>query len=180
MTTAVHCAPLAALLRRCCWLALALAIACQADASAPVDTCSGAFCTTLDLATFDALAPTQPTTAAAQPTNLALRFTDTSAGVGTDKSTWLAKVSAVLGLVVGEGLRGHRPGPAAARRVRRRVGGHGRAPAPRARTVGLRDHVPGRVTAPARSSSVPIVGSPPDHAVDLRRPERHRRAPEAR
>ena len=85
-------APLAMLL-----VALALASPARADASAPVDTCSGAFCTTLDLGTFDALAPTQPTTAAAQPTNLALRFTDTSAGVGTDKSTWLAKVSAALG-----------------------------------------------------------------------------------
>ncbi len=85
-------APLAMLLA-----ALALASSDRADASAPVDTCSGAFCTTLDLGTFDALAPTQPTTAAAQPTNLALRFTDTSAGVGTDKSTWLAKVSAALG-----------------------------------------------------------------------------------
>jgi hypothetical protein len=69
----------------------------HAAAQAPQNTCSGAFCVTFDLTTYDALAPTQPTTAAAQPTNLALRFTDTSPSVGTDKSTWLAKVSAVLG-----------------------------------------------------------------------------------
>ena len=69
----------------------------QAVAPAPQNTCSGAFCVTFDLVTYDALAPTQPTTAAAQPTNLALRFTDTSSAVATDKSTWLAKVSAVLG-----------------------------------------------------------------------------------
>ena len=69
----------------------------HAVAPAPQNTCSGAFCVTFDLVTYDALAPTQPTTAAAQPTNLALRFTDTSSAVATDKSTWLAKVSAVLG-----------------------------------------------------------------------------------
>ena len=69
----------------------------HAAAPAPQNTCSGAFCVTFDLATYDALAATQPTTAAAQPTNLALRFSDTSPTVGTDKSTWLAKVSAVLG-----------------------------------------------------------------------------------
>src|SRR5690349_4949195 len=69
----------------------------HAAAQAPQNTCSGAFCVTFDLTTNDAFAPTQPTTAAAQPTNLALRFTDTSPSVGTDKSTWLAKVSAVLG-----------------------------------------------------------------------------------
>jgi hypothetical protein len=69
----------------------------QAGAPEPQDTCSGAFCVAFDLATLDALAPTQPTAAAAQPTNLALRFTDTSSAVATDKSTWLAKVSAVLG-----------------------------------------------------------------------------------
>jgi len=69
----------------------------HAAAPAPQNTCSGAFCVTFDLVTYDALAPTLPTTAAAQPTNLALRFTDTSSAVATDKSTWLAKVSAVLG-----------------------------------------------------------------------------------
>lgn len=69
----------------------------HAAAPAPQNTCTGAFCVTFDLVTYDALAPTQPTTAAAQPTNLALRFTDTSSAVATDKSTWLTKVSAVLG-----------------------------------------------------------------------------------
>ena len=69
----------------------------HAVAPAPQNTCSGAFCVTFDLVPYDALAPTQPTTAAAQPTNLALRFTDTSPAVGADKSRWLAKVSAVLG-----------------------------------------------------------------------------------
>ena len=69
----------------------------HAAAPAPQNTCSGAFCVTFDLVAYDALAPTLPTTAAAQPTNLALRFTDTSSAVATDKSTWLAKVSAVLG-----------------------------------------------------------------------------------
>jgi hypothetical protein len=69
----------------------------HAAAPAPQNTCSGAFCVTVDLAASDALAPTRPTTSAAQPTNLALRFTDTSPTVGTDKSTWLAQVSAVLG-----------------------------------------------------------------------------------
>jgi hypothetical protein len=65
--------------------------------AAPQNACSGAFCTTFDLGTFDALAPTQATTAAGQPTNLALRFTDSSPSVATDKSLWLAKVSAQLG-----------------------------------------------------------------------------------
>ncbi len=69
----------------------------HAAAPAPQNTCSGAFCVTFDLTAYDAFAPTQPTAAAAQPTNLALRFTDTSPTVATDKSTWLAKVSAVLG-----------------------------------------------------------------------------------
>ena len=63
----------------------------------PQDACSGEFCATVDLATYDALAPTQPTTTAGQPTNLALRFTDTSPAVATNKATWLAKVWAVLG-----------------------------------------------------------------------------------
>jgi hypothetical protein len=65
--------------------------------AAPQSSCAGAFCSALDLGTFDALAPTQATTAAAQPTNLALRFTDTSGAVASDPSTWLARVSAVLG-----------------------------------------------------------------------------------
>src|SRR5688572_3501322 len=69
----------------------------HAAAPAPQNTCSGAFCVTFDLAALDALAPSQPTAAAAQPTNLALRFGDTSPTVATDKSTWLAKVSAALG-----------------------------------------------------------------------------------
>ena len=64
---------------------------------APQNNCAGAFCATFDMATNDAFAPTLPTAAAAQPSNLALRFTDTSPTVGTDKSQWLAKVSAVLG-----------------------------------------------------------------------------------
>jgi hypothetical protein len=64
--------------------------------AAPQDGCSGAFCTTFDLGTFDAAAPTQGTTAAAQPTNLALHFADKAPST-TDKSTWLAKVAAVLG-----------------------------------------------------------------------------------
>ena len=71
----------------------------HAAAPAPQNTCSGAFCVTFVLVTYDALAPTLPTTAAAQPTNLALRFTDTSSAVASDKSTWLAKVSAVLGSI---------------------------------------------------------------------------------
>jgi hypothetical protein len=65
--------------------------------AAPANVCSAAFCTTFDMATYDALAPTQPTTAAGQPTNLRLRFTDTSAAVATSKLAWLAKVSAQLG-----------------------------------------------------------------------------------
>lgn len=85
-------APLAVLL-----VSAALTAPATADPPAPQNSCSGAFCTELDLGTFDAFAPTQPTTAAGQPTNLALHFTDSSAAVGTDKSTWLAKVSAVLG-----------------------------------------------------------------------------------
>ena len=65
--------------------------------AAPQHACSGAFCVDFDLLTMDAQAPAQATTAAGQPTNLQLRFTDTSAAVATDKTTWLAKVSAVLG-----------------------------------------------------------------------------------
>ena len=68
-----------------------------AVAAAPQSSCTGAFCTTLDLGTFDALAPTQATTSAAQPTNVALRFTNSSAAVATDSSTWLATVTATLG-----------------------------------------------------------------------------------
>ena len=71
---------------------------------APQNTCAGAFCATFDLATNDAFAPTQPTTTAAQPSNLALRFTDTSPTVGTDKALWLAKVSAVLGTSSAKGF----------------------------------------------------------------------------
>jgi DNA-binding IclR family transcriptional regulator len=67
----------------------------SADA-APQDGCAGTFCATFDLVTFDAAAPTQPTTAAAQPTDLALHFADKTPS-DTDKSTWLSKVSAVLG-----------------------------------------------------------------------------------
>ena len=65
--------------------------------AAPQHACSGAFCVDFDLLTMDAQAPAQATTAAGQPTNLQLRFTDTSAAVASDKTTWLAKVSAVLG-----------------------------------------------------------------------------------
>ena len=77
--------------------ALTVPAGASAPDPAPQNTCAGAFCTTFDMATNDAFAPTQPTTSAAQPSNLALRFTDTSPTVGTDKSQWLAKVSAVLG-----------------------------------------------------------------------------------
>jgi hypothetical protein len=66
-----------------------------ADAT-PQDACSGSFCATFDLATSDASAPTQATTAAAQPTNVGLHIVD-KAPVTGDKGTWLSKVSAVLG-----------------------------------------------------------------------------------
>jgi hypothetical protein len=77
--------------------ALTVPAGASAPDPAPQSTCADAFCATFDLATNDAFAPTQPTTSAAQPSNLALRFTDTSPTVGTDESQWLAKVSAVLG-----------------------------------------------------------------------------------
>jgi hypothetical protein len=83
-------APLSLLLAAC-------VLAAPAAEAAPQNSCSGAFCTTFDLGTYDALAPAQPTTAAAQPTDLALRFTDTSPAVATDKRTWLSKASVVLG-----------------------------------------------------------------------------------
>ncbi len=66
-----------------------------ADAT-PQDACAGSFCATFDLTTFDAAAPTQATTSAAQPTNLGLHVAD-KAPVDADKHTWLSKVSAVLG-----------------------------------------------------------------------------------
>jgi len=76
-------------------LLLAAAAITQPPAeAAPQQACSGAFCVTFDLATNDAFAPTHATTAAGQPTNLALRWTDDSTA---NKNTWLAKVSAVLG-----------------------------------------------------------------------------------
>jgi hypothetical protein len=71
---------------------------------APQNSCTGAFCTTFDVGTTDASAPTQPATAAAQPANLSLRFTNTSAAVGTDKSSWLATVSAQLGTSSAKGM----------------------------------------------------------------------------
>jgi hypothetical protein len=77
--------------------ALTVPAGASAPDPAPQNTCAGAFCATFDMGTNDAFAPTQPTTSAAQPSNLALRFTDTSPTVGTDKSQWLAKVSAALG-----------------------------------------------------------------------------------
>ncbi len=75
----------------------ATAVATPPAEAAPQNVCSGEFCATFDLVTYDALAPTQTTTAAGQPTNLALRFTDTSGPLATEKATWLAKVWAVLG-----------------------------------------------------------------------------------
>ena len=93
-------------------------------APAPQHACSGAFCVDFDLLTMDAQAPAQATTAAGQPTNLALRFTDTSAAVATDKTTWLAKVSAVLGTSSTKAIAF--TDPAQRRwRVRRRLGRHG-------------------------------------------------------
>ena len=74
-----------------------LATPSQAAPAAPQNTCAGTFCATFDVGTYDGLAPTQLTTAAGQPTNLALRFTDSSAGLEATKSLWLSKVSAVLG-----------------------------------------------------------------------------------
>ncbi len=65
--------------------------------AAPQHACSGPFCVDFDLLTMDAQAPAQATTAAGQPTNLQLRVTNSSPTVGSEKTTWLAKVSAVLG-----------------------------------------------------------------------------------
>jgi hypothetical protein len=76
-------------------VAAAVLVTPPADAT-PQDGCSGAFCTTFDLGTFDAAAPTQGTTSAAQPTNLALHFADKAPAAG-DKGTWLAKVAVTLG-----------------------------------------------------------------------------------
>jgi hypothetical protein len=71
--------------------------------AAPQDACAGSFCATFDLATFDASAPAQQTTSAAQPTNLALHVAD-KAPVDGDKNTWLSKVSAVLGTSASKGF----------------------------------------------------------------------------
>ena len=61
-------------------------------APAPQNLCDGPFCASVDLTTYDAGAPTQPTTAAGQPVNINLHVTDTSAAVATDPARWLAEV----------------------------------------------------------------------------------------
>lgn len=59
-------------------------------ALAPQNLCDGPFCATVDLTTYDAGAPAQVTSAAGQPTNLRLRFTDTSPSGTDDPARWLA------------------------------------------------------------------------------------------
>ncbi len=61
-------------------------------AAAPQNLCDGPFCASVEITTFDAGAPTQPTTAAGQPVNLSLHVTDTSSTVATDPARWLAEV----------------------------------------------------------------------------------------
>ncbi len=63
-----------------------------ATAAAPQDLCDGPFCARVDLTTYDAGAPTQPTTAAGQPVNLNLHVTDLSSTVASDPARWLAEV----------------------------------------------------------------------------------------
>ena len=130
----------------------------HAAAPAPQNTCSGAFCVTFDLITYDAFAPTQPTTAAAQPTNLALRFTDTSSAVATDKSTWLAKVSAVLGSTSSKAFAVTAPDQLPAGRVRRRHGGHREW---LRRRHGLRRRLPGRLRDRTGRGAGPAPDRPP-------------------
>ncbi len=66
-------------------------------APAPQNVCDGPFCASVDLTTYDAGAPTQPTTAAGQPVNLDVHVTDTSSTVATDPARWVDRVILRLG-----------------------------------------------------------------------------------